>query len=82
MMCPRGKDTVLLVQFSRGCVKAEMESTGYNIVRKVRGKTSLLTTVEHVGTQRQKAGKTPGKALLEVTFELNHKSWVGVGSEN
>ena len=52
MVCPRGKDTVLLVQFSRGCVKAEMESTGYNIVRKVRGKTSLLTTVEHVGTQR------------------------------
>ncbi|XP_057160894.1 mediator of DNA damage checkpoint protein 1 isoform X5 [Ursus arctos] len=78
MVCPRGRDTVLLVQFSRGFVKAEMEISGYNIVRRIRGGTSSLTSGDRVGTRRTPESREDSRKGLieEVTFGLNHKVWV------
>lgn len=84
MVCPRGRDTVLLVRFSRGFVKAEMEISGYNIVRRIRGGTSSLISGDRVGTRRTPESREDSRKGLieEVTFGLNHKVWVRVGPEN
>lgn len=79
MMNPRGKDLVLLIQSSKGCVKAEMESNDYIVVRSLRHKSA-----DHGGpcgytSNTRKQGLLQESFAKKVTVKLNHKGWVGVG---
>lgn len=61
MMNPRGKDVVLLIQSSKGCVKAEMESNDYIVMRSLRHKSADYWWAMWIHQEHQKTGTITGK---------------------